>query len=171
MRWLLDIMCNIRMLVLFMNYSLAILALTRTGIDLITPPFSFYLTVLSTCWISHLWIQMLSHLQLLQFTMNAVHTDCWKWSSAHNTALLTANSVAESYNSSISWKYGCFLTGIPHSEILIHPLSATTNISNNPSFRLKHPGVPDGSDGSDGTSYPLTENYTLPVAQATGRVA
>jgi hypothetical protein len=44
-------------------------------------------------------------------------------------------------------------------------------ISNNPSFRLKHPGVPDGSDGSDGTSYPLTENYTLPIAQATGRVA
>ena len=43
-------------------------------------------------------------------------------------------------------------------------------ISNNPGFRLKHPGVPDGSDGSDGTSYPLTENYTLPVAQATGRV-
>jgi hypothetical protein len=37
-------------------------------------------------------------------------------------------------------------------------------ISNNPSFRLKHPGVPDGSDGSDGTSNPLTENYTLPVA-------
>ena len=44
-------------------------------------------------------------------------------------------------------------------------------ISNNSSFRQKHPGVPDGSDGSDGTSYPLTENYTLPVAQATGRVA
>jgi len=44
-------------------------------------------------------------------------------------------------------------------------------ISNNSSFRLKHPGVPDGSDGSDGTSYPLTENYTIPVAQATGRVA
>jgi hypothetical protein len=42
------------------------------------------------------------------------------------------------------------------------------NISNIPSFRLKHPGVPDGSDGSDGTLYPLTENYTLPVAQATG---
>jgi len=46
-----------------------------------------------------------------------------------------------------------------------------TCISNNPSFRLKHPGVPDGSDGSDGTSYPLTENYTLPVAQATCRNA
>jgi len=45
------------------------------------------------------------------------------------------------------------------------------HISNNSSFRLKHPGVPDGSDSSDGTSYPLTENYTLPVAQATGRVA
>jgi len=45
------------------------------------------------------------------------------------------------------------------------------HISNNPSFRLKHPGVPDGSDGSDGTSNPLTENHTLPVAQATGGVA
>jgi hypothetical protein len=44
-------------------------------------------------------------------------------------------------------------------------------ISNNPSFRLKHPGVPDGSDGSGGTSYPLTENQTRPVAQATGRIA
>ena len=43
-------------------------------------------------------------------------------------------------------------------------------ISNDPNFRPKHPGVPDGSDGSDGTSYPLTKNYTLPVAQATGRV-
>jgi len=41
-------------------------------------------------------------------------------------------------------------------------------ISNDSSFRQKHPGFPDGSDGSDGTSYPLTENYTLPVAQATG---
>jgi hypothetical protein len=38
------------------------------------------------------------------------------------------------------------------------------NISNNSSFRQKHPGVPDGSDGSDGMLYPLTENYTLPVA-------
>jgi len=44
-------------------------------------------------------------------------------------------------------------------------------ISNNTSFRLKHPGVPDGSGGSDETSYSLTENYTLPIAQATGRVA
>ena len=45
------------------------------------------------------------------------------------------------------------------------------SISNNPGFRLKNPGVPDGSDSSDRTSYPLTENYTLPGAQATGRVA
>jgi len=46
-----------------------------------------------------------------------------------------------------------------------------SHISNYSSFRQKHTGVPDGSDGSDGTSYPLTENYTLPVAQATGRIA
>jgi len=44
-------------------------------------------------------------------------------------------------------------------------------ISNNPSFRLKQPGVPDGSDGCDGTSYPLMKNYKLRVTQATGRVA
>jgi hypothetical protein len=50
-------------------------------------------------------------------------------------------------------------------------IAAANIISNNPSFRLKHPDVPDGSDGSDGTSYPLTENYTLPIAQATGRFA
>jgi len=47
---------------------------------------------------------------------------------------------------------------------------SSCHISINPGFRLKHPGVPDSSDGSDGTSYPLTENYTLPVAQATGHV-
>jgi len=45
------------------------------------------------------------------------------------------------------------------------------NITNNPSFRQKNPGVPDGSDGSDRTSYPLKENYTLPVTQATGHLA
>jgi len=37
-------------------------------------------------------------------------------------------------------------------------------ISNDPNFHLKHTGVLHGSDGSDGTSYALTENYTLPVA-------
>jgi len=44
-------------------------------------------------------------------------------------------------------------------------------ISSNSTFYQKHPGVLDGSDGSDRTSYPLTEKYTLTVAQATGRVA
>jgi len=44
-------------------------------------------------------------------------------------------------------------------------------ISNYSSFRQKHLGVLDGSDGSDGTSHPLTENYTLPVTQVMGRVA
>jgi len=58
---------------------------------------------------------------------------------------------------------------------MLHIIATITDhhqlISNYSSFRQKHPGVPDGSDGSDGTSYPLTENYTLPVAQATGRIA
>jgi len=43
-------------------------------------------------------------------------------------------------------------------------ISQTRSISNNASFHLKHPGVPDSSDGSDGTSYPLMENYTPLVA-------
>jgi len=63
-----------------------------------------------------------------------------------------------------------------HSQVVfcicgIQCWSIACHISNNPSFRLKHPGVPDGSDGSDGPSYNLTENYTLPVGLATGRVA
>jgi len=48
---------------------------------------------------------------------------------------------------------------------------SAANISNDPNFRLKHTGVPDGSDASDGTSYALTENYIRPVATATGRLA
>jgi len=44
-------------------------------------------------------------------------------------------------------------------------------ISNNIGFHLKHQGVPDGSDGTDRTLNALTENHTLPVPQATGRVA
>jgi len=41
------------------------------------------------------------------------------------------------------------------------------DISNNSSFRQKHLVIPDGSDG---TSYSLLENNTLPAAQATGLV-
>jgi hypothetical protein len=37
---------------------------------------------------------------------------------------------------------------------------------NNSSFRQIHAVVPDVTDGSDGTSHPPTENYTLPIAQA-----
>jgi hypothetical protein len=40
-------------------------------------------------------------------------------------------------------------------------------ISNNPVSRLKHLGVSDGSNGSDGMSYPLTENYTHSIALRT----
>ena len=46
---------------------------------------------------------------------------------------------------------------------------AEIDISNNSSVYQKHPGVPDGSDGSDWTSCPLMDVYTFPVAQATGR--
>jgi len=56
-------------------------------------------------------------------------------------------------------------------EMLYNHKPHITNISNNSSFRQKHQGVPDGSDSSDWTSYPLTENYTLPDVLATGCVA
>jgi len=55
----------------------------------------------------------------------------------------------------IQLRRGSFTSTIPLKILLI---------SNDPRFRRKHPCVPDGSDGSDGTWYPLTENYTLPVA-------
>jgi len=75
------------------------------------------------------------------------------------TASLTAGGFIESSHTMVELIWWC------------NNLGQVDNISNNPSFCLKHPGVPDGSDSSDGTSYPLTENYMLPVAQATGRVA
>ena len=61
--------------------------------------------------------------------------------------------------------------GLPNGQrvFAVHWMNSfTKSISNDHNFRLKHPGVPDGSDG---TSYAVTENYTLPVAQATARVA
>ena len=48
--------------------------------------------------------------------------------------------------------------------VILDDATVPNCVSNNPSFQLKHPGVQDGSDGSDGTSYPLTENYTHPIA-------
>jgi hypothetical protein len=48
---------------------------------------------------------------------------------------------------------------------------AMSGNKNNSSFSLKQPAVADGSDGSDRTLYPLTENETLPVAPVTGRCA
>jgi len=61
--------------------------------------------------------------------------------------------------------------GCKCSHIEVHGHQLMIFINNNFSFRWNYPGVPDGSDGSDGTSYHLKENYTLPVAQAMGRVA
>jgi len=43
-------------------------------------------------------------------------------------------------------------------------------ISNNANFCLNHPHVPAGSDSSDRTLYSLTEDDTLPIAQATGSI-
>jgi len=56
---------------------------------------------------------------------------------------------------SIAW------TIMKRVENIVNPHNC---ISNNPNFRLKHLGVPDGSDGFDGTSYALMENDMLPVA-------
>jgi hypothetical protein len=44
-------------------------------------------------------------------------------------------------------------------------------ISNDPTVHQKHPGDPDGSDSSNGTSNTLTDSYTLPMSQATDDVA
>jgi hypothetical protein len=44
-------------------------------------------------------------------------------------------------------------------------------INNKPSFLQEHPGVSDGPDGSDGTSYPLMEYQTRQVALHTSLTA
>jgi hypothetical protein len=41
-------------------------------------------------------------------------------------------------------------------------------ISNNSSVHQKQPGVPESTASSDETSYPLTKDYMLTVAQVTG---
>jgi hypothetical protein len=69
------------------------------------------------------------------------------------------------------WSCGDICTGLWKTSRAAKTSAKALCISNNRSFRLKHPGVLDGSDGSDGTLYLLTENYALPVAQAMGRVA
>jgi hypothetical protein len=56
-------------------------------------------------------------------------------------------------------------------SVRVSEYSLVRVIRKNPGFRLKHTGVADGSDESDGTSYPLMENYMLPVAQAMGHIA
>jgi hypothetical protein len=50
-------------------------------------------------------------------------------------------------------------------------MQLTPHISNNASLLQKHRGVVVRSDGSDETSYPLTQQSTLPIAQASGRDA
>jgi len=49
-------------------------------------------------------------------------------------------------------------------------VQVTATDSHNDSFRQKLLGVPVGSDDSEGTLYPLTAKYTLPIAKATGHV-
>jgi len=64
---------------------------------------------------------------------------------------------------------------IGQSTVLVFKMNdsciTTQHISNNSSFRLKQPGVPDGFHGNDETLDPLPENYTCLVAQATGRIS
>ena len=61
------------------------------------------------------------------------------------------------------------LTCRPH--LCYHPPPQHSDyISSNSIFHQKHPGVLNHSDSFDRIWYPLTENHTLSVAQATGRV-
>jgi hypothetical protein len=71
---------------------------------------------------------------------------------------------------------GLVIIGITVAEVwyqveIYTNMALTTDINNKPSFGQEHQGVFDGPDGSDGTSYPLMENQTRPVAQGTFRIA
>jgi hypothetical protein len=55
-------------------------------------------------------------------------------------------------------------------ESIYHPEYGRNNIDKNPRVRQRLNGVPDGSDCTDGASYHLTKNSTLPITQEMGRV-
>jgi len=57
------------------------------------------------------------------------------------------------------------------SGIAVYGMPHSSQIRNNPGFRLKHPGVRNCSDGSDRTSFCGTENWMILVAHMTGRIA
>jgi len=80
-----------------------------------------------------------------------------QWSSEFGDAIGDRDSVNSGmhWQAVIEWVWRC-------------TLRPWLSIRNNSSFCQKHLGVPDGSDGSESTLYPLTENFTLPVAKATG---
>jgi hypothetical protein len=75
----------------------------------------------------------------------------------------------------LQWWKGCFCIKwvLPTHKQYISSSSATTlvPVSNNHSLRQKYQCILDGSRSSDGISYCLMENYTLPVTQATGPIA
>jgi len=86
----------------------------------------------------------------------------WKRAKEEKSTLILLNNTFSALNSQKAWR----LQVKPIGSKWVY--KTKRNISNNSSFCQKHPGVPNGSDGSDRTSYPLTENYMLPVTQATG---
>jgi len=112
-------------------------------------------------------------------SMNSKHcvsdSKCWRSSSSAMLSLagwigwdLTLLTCAQSW-----YMFGCVIFN--EGRCISIPLSRSPfcmpHISNNTSFQQKHTRVPDGCDGSNGTLYLLTENYSHTVTQAMGRIA
>jgi hypothetical protein len=129
-----------------------------------------------------LWHSHLAHLGLKALEILRTITDapkmtgkcdcesCIKCILAHKPFAPTTSRATEPVQLIPCNIYGPMDTAIRGGRNMLLFIDNATSSSNNSSFRLKHPGVPDGSDGSDGNSYPLPDNYMLPVAKATGRI-
>ena len=106
----------------------------------------------------------------------------WLWNPKNHECENTEPSLPQLQHLTILIVNSCSILNAPPSlQVLsgarenalaqFESILQSSCISKNSSFRLKHTGVPNGSDGSGGTLYPLTENQTRRVALHTSPAA
>jgi len=143
---------------------------------------------MSDCWYHNIWSETSTSESTLAHSKLPLYISFRHWNhlylpDKYNLTGCTASSSngAASYHVVVLEQYDwlecsvCFTCRVHISTLEVIVVEIYCNqinvISNTPSFHQECPGVPDGPDDSDWTSYPLTVNQTRHVAQATGRIA